>query len=160
MRSISIPCVVAVGVGLLVWMQAGFVLGKELPVNLSRYTKDAEAIGVFTVERALPDGSIAVRTDRLLKGSLPAQTTLHGSTGHCVMRGPVSQFAKPGQQFLIFVFAGQKVGRLGGVLQIENGNEVVLAYVQGFKTQKTATSSGWPRLALSDAIDQIEMLLK
>src|SRR5688572_3798088 len=91
---------------------------RERNAQLPVYIKKSTAIVVCTVTEDRGDGSVRVRITDTLKGSVAPELTLSGETGICRSRGPVSLFMRPDKEYLVFLFAGNKVGRLGGILEM------------------------------------------
>jgi hypothetical protein len=128
--------------------------GKEPYVSLTNYVATAEAVCVCTVERDNGDDTVTVRVERVLKGRLGGTEVLRGETGHCVMQGPVNRFMKSGERYLVFVFDDNRVGRLGGILPVQDG-KLVARFVQGFTGTTFDTKTSANALPLTKAIDQI-----
>jgi hypothetical protein len=88
---------------------------KEPYADFYRAVGDSEAIVVGTVKAVSEDGAVALAVEKWLKGTAreQAEISLRGETGFCWANGPVGQYMKKGERFLVFVFPGGKPGRLG-----------------------------------------------
>ena len=136
-----------------------FSFGKEAFVSLTNYVTTAEAICVCTVHKDNGDQTVTVEVGQILKGKLEKKEILRGETGHCVVQGPVSQFMKPQERYLVFIFKDNKVGRLGGILPIQD-KLLHARLVHGFAGAKLDRKVGAHTIRLEEAIKQIETMLK
>jgi len=132
--------------------------GEEAAVSLTDYVTRAEAICVCTVKKDNGDGTVTVRVEKTLKGKLDETVVLKGKTGVCNVNGPVSYFMKPKERYLVFVFKDYIVGRLGGILSIQN-ETLVTNGIYGFTNTTFDKKQGAHKLSLKKAIDQIRAIL-
>jgi len=79
---------------------------------------------VVTVKERGSGGSVVVKVDETWKGEKRAGLTVGGETGYCVVQGPADRFLRPGKRYLLFLFEGDTLGRLGGVLEVLPGDRV------------------------------------
>jgi hypothetical protein len=133
----------------------------ERSVNLEEYVTKAEAIAVCVVEKDNGDGSVTASVTETLKGNLDNTEVIRGETGFCVMHGPVSRFMKPNNKYLVFLFQDNTVGRLGGVLEIEDDKTLlVMYYIEGFTGTTHDKETNRRTLPVEEAKQQIKVLLQ
>ena len=138
---------------------AGDVMAREAQARLSDYARRSAAIIVCTVEKDNGDGTVTVRVNRLLKGALPERVIVSGETGFCVRRGRVSEFVSTGKTYLLFLFEGNRVGRLGGILEIKKQNTLDIRFMTGFEGTEFDRAANAFVLPLAEAERQISKLL-
>lgn len=144
--------------GLLVCTTSA-ALGKEAPVRLRHYVKTAETICICTVTKGNGDGTVTAEVIGSLKGKRKGTVVIRGETGFCVMQGPVSRFMKPGQKHLVFLFKENAVGRLGGILRIDDQDRLIANYIDGFAGTEHDPDKYEHRLPLAEALKQINRIL-
>lgn len=132
---------------------------KEAPAELEDYVKRSRAICVCKVKKDNGDGSVTANVVSSLKGKQEASVVIRGETGFCAVHGPVSRIMKPGQTYLVFLFKNNQVGRLGGILAIENGRTVVIRYIHGFAATEYDNDRQVQTLPLKKTYSQIRHLL-
>jgi hypothetical protein len=130
---------------------------REQYAQLPVYVKKSTAIVVCTVVEDRGDGSVRVQVKDTLKGRVAPEITLSGETGICRSRGPVSLFMRPDKEYLVFLFAGNKVGRLGGILEVRDSDRLIIQFMDGFKN--TVVNRRNRTLPLDEAKRQIQALL-
>lgn len=135
------------------------IRAKEAPVNLHDYVKKANIIATCVIQRDNGDGTVTATIISVLKGNPEKSLTIRGETGHCVLEGPVSRFMKPDQKYLVFLFKDNTVGRLGGILEIENDETLLVKYIVGFANTVYHRETETVKLALTEAKRQIAALL-
>jgi hypothetical protein len=133
---------------------------RESHVKLEDYVKRAEAIAICVVETDNGDGTVTANILEVLKGDLGKTAVIQGDTGHCVIRGPVSRFMKPKNTYLVFLFKSNTVGRLGGILEIEDDKTLLITYIDGFAGTTFDKDNRRRTLPVIEAKDQIQALLK
>ncbi|MHC4648986.1 MAG: hypothetical protein ACYTBJ_26325 [Planctomycetota bacterium] len=131
---------------------------KEAYVDLGAYVSGAEAICICSVEKDNGDGTVTANVMNVLKGALPASIVIRGQTGHCVLAGPVSRFMKAGNKYLVFLFENNTVGRLGGILEIDEDRRIVIQFTAGLAGTELDKDGFRRRLPLDEAVKQIEQL--
>jgi hypothetical protein len=125
---------------------------------LSNYVAQAQSIVIGTVYRHTLDLTVVVAVEQTLKGPPDGQIFLRGETGHCVLDGPVTQFMKPGERFLVFQFKDHAVGRLGGILPAQ-GTNLMARFIDGFTGGEYDKAAGATVLPLAEAVRQVQAAL-
>ena len=136
------------------------ISAKESYVSLEDYVTGAEAIAICVVEKDNGDGTVTISITETLKGKLEQTEVIQGETGHCVIHGPVSRFMKPTNQYLVFLFKDNTVGRLGGILEIEDEKTLLATYIDGFTGITYHKETHRRTLPLNEAKQQIQALLQ
>lgn len=143
----------------LLVLQVVPISAEEAYVSLEEYTRKAIAIAIVEVEKDNSDGSVTVNTTEVFKGSLGAKEVIRGETGFCEVRGSVNRFMIPKNKYLVFLFEDNTVGRLGGILRIEEDKTLLINFINGFTgitlDQKTFSA----RLPVEEGRRQIKTFL-
>ncbi len=135
-----------------------FANAREKFAELEEYVKNSESICICTVDENNDDGGVAVTVDQILKGSLGKNILIKGNTGHCVIEGPINRFMEPENKYLVFLFKGNTLGRLGGIIKIED-KILIARYIHGFKEGILDQERICWKIPLERGIQQIKDIL-
>ena len=133
---------------------------KEGHVRLDDYAEKAQIICVCTVTKSHDDGSVTAKVERNLKGEPAMLIRIRGETGFCVTRGPVAWFMTSNRRYLVFLFDDNKVGRLGGVVEIDKEGSLLIRHMDGFSDSVYAKEVSAHKLPLENAVGQIQAIVK
>ncbi len=128
---------------------------KEAPVQLKDYVETAKVICVCSVTKAHDDGTVTIKVERNLKGDPAMSIRIRGETGFCVIRGPASRFMNPNRRYLVFLFKDNNVGRLGGIIEINEAGFLLIRYINGFSDTTYDKDVFAHKLLLNKALAQI-----
>ena len=136
------------------------VRAKEAFVNLGDYVTKAEAIALCVVQKDNGNGTVTASITEILNGDLDQTEVIRGETGHCVIRGSVNRFMKPKNNYLVFLFKDNKVGRLGSIAKVEEGKTLLITYIHGFTGTTFDKENHRQTLPVMEAKAQIKALLQ